>query len=273
MDRDYIERIKISDRHFSKNVRFHPYIGNNYENGIPLSKISDSKSSKKIKVLVIGESVYSDTNEDWNTPLKKYFSSEVGITEQGEILDVKNNEALNVCQSLPLLHMNNWILSKRKEHISLWKNPNESDTEARRKIKGSGTYTKFINKVFNGLERTEFWNNVAFYEYVQSWLKTANDRPTDDQWGCSENAFFEVLEELKPDISIAWGQALYEKMPQCKKNKSGDKLLENIKYPYYEYILANGKVSRLMWVNHPARPEFYNSNFDWNSILETLAEL
>lgn len=85
------------------------------------------------------------------------------------------------------------------------------------------TYTKFA-KSFVGCigdldseTKAKAWHHVVFYNYVQVAMSGARVAPTASDFQSSATAFFEVLERYTPDIVIAWGQRLYNNLPQGGK--------------------------------------------------------
>ena len=68
-------------------------------------------------------------------------------------------------------------------------------------------------------EKIDFWNSVAFYNYVQiSVADKARVAPTPQMWSDSEKAFEEVMETLKPDFLLILGSRLWNNLP----GKAGD---------------------------------------------------
>ena len=85
------------------------------------------------------------------------------------------------------------------------------------------TYTKFA-KSFVGCigdldseTKAKAWHHVVFYNYVQVAMSGTRVAPTASDFQTSATAFFEVLERYTPDIVIAWGQRLYNNLPQGGK--------------------------------------------------------
>lgn len=85
------------------------------------------------------------------------------------------------------------------------------------------TYTKFA-KSFVGCignldseTKAKAWHHVVFYNYVQVAMSGTRVAPTASDFQSSATAFFEVLERYTPDIVIAWGQRLYNNLPQGGK--------------------------------------------------------
>lgn len=62
--------------------------------------------------------------------------------------------------------------------------------------------------------RSEFWNAVAFYNYVQEAAAPGpRQAPTSEMFARSEPAFFEAISVLKPTHILALGFRLWEQMP------------------------------------------------------------
>lgn len=71
------------------------------------------------------------------------------------------------------------------------------------------------NAKLSRVEKHSFWHSVAFYNYVQEFVgKKARIRPSDAQWLRNENAFFEVLEKLNPDVCVVLGKELWSNLPK-----------------------------------------------------------
>lgn len=83
--------------------------------------------------------------------------------------------------------------------------------------KGSGIgYFSKIYNFFNyiyPIKQEQFWNSVAFYDYVQSWVENKRIRPTAEQFKESANLFMGLLSELKPDVVIFTGKQLWYNTP------------------------------------------------------------
>ena len=85
------------------------------------------------------------------------------------------------------------------------------------------TYTKFAKSLVGCIgnldseTKDKAWHHVVFYNYVQVAMSGARVSPRSEDFRKSETAFFEVLELYTPDIVIAWGQRLYNNLPQGGK--------------------------------------------------------
>jgi hypothetical protein len=56
--------------------------------------------------------------------------------------------------------------------------------------------------------REEFWERVAFYNYVQSFLPSSRRAPTDAMWTAAPEPFLRTLKELAPDAVLILGDRL-----------------------------------------------------------------
>jgi len=81
--------------------------------------------------------------------------------------------------------------------------------------------TAFLNRKPTLADKREFWNSVAFYNYVQCSVgDRARIRPTSDKWQSGESAFFEVLESLTPKLIVVLGYALWDHLPIANSERS-----------------------------------------------------
>lgn len=61
-----------------------------------------------------------------------------------------------------------------------------------------------VRKRFSDSQRREFWNSVAYYNFLQEFLHGSRVAPPAGVWQRSEKAFTEVLEVLAPDLIICF---------------------------------------------------------------------
>lgn len=115
------------------------------------------------------------------------------------------------------------------------------------------THTKFVKAFFYGnsdnVNIVDFYEHIAFYNYVQTFVADTRQAPTKEQFEQSEKAFFEVLEELQPDIIVAWGYRLWD-------NMTADKVKYDEPNDDYYYVLDSGKEVLIIGVIHPSAPIF-----------------
>lgn len=136
----------------------------------------------------------------------------------------------------------------------------------------TGTFHKFERSLVGhetDLEESrKIWNSVAFYNYVQKSIDKSRKQPEWVDFRESEDAFFEVIDNLQPDLIIVWGVSrMYDNMPGGERWKAGEKLVIDgyeVKNGYYR--LANGKEARVLWVYHPSAG--YSWDW-WNKVIKT----
>jgi hypothetical protein len=132
-----------------------------------------------------------------------------------------------------------------------------------------GTYTSFINSVFghhtDAEQRSKFFDSVIFYNYLQEIAGATASEAGNFNYGapCHFEAFREVLENHRPEVVIAWGNKVWDALPNDWGYGSaeitngitvGDKTSQKIfHYPFC------GSVVRLVGVRHPSIS--YSSDF------------
>lgn len=62
--------------------------------------------------------------------------------------------------------------------------------------------------------RREFWEKVAFYNYVQKFVGTkARQRPTAEHWENAKQPLLLTIQELKPDVLVVLGKETEAHLP------------------------------------------------------------
>lgn len=96
-------------------------------------------------------------------------------------------------------------------------------------------------------QRAQFWNSVAFYNYVQKLVGDGpRQRPSPNLWEQSKEAFLEVLSQLNPDVCVVFGMELWSNLPSPRQNLSADGYQTSV------YDTGNGKKMFAGCVTHPA---------------------
>ena len=62
-------------------------------------------------------------------------------------------------------------------------------------------------------ERSAFWEQVAFYNYIQSFAPRPRWRPTPEMWTAARAPFLATLAELRPDVLLILGRQLRQNLP------------------------------------------------------------
>ena len=157
-------------------VKFLPWIGNEYEEGIYYNEEGKLCPGKGKKWMILGESFYwgdeDDDNAESNDDASYFVKNLIGQIISGN----------------PNFNIRTFI---RFENAMAYENEEWELTQ-----------------------RQNFWNHLVFYDYVQEPLKYPLLSPTEDQFKDSEKSFWRVIEICKPDIIIVWGKRLYNHLPQ-----------------------------------------------------------
>lgn len=121
----------------------------------------------------------------------------------------------------------------------------------------TNTYLKFERslkgKVTTPEESQTIWNSIAFYNYLQVPMSGARESGSPIDYKNAEKAFFEVLNELQPDLIIVWGVGkLFNNLPEDRW--TWDKPLNvdgwDINNGFYQ--LNNKNQVRCIAVYHPS---------------------
>jgi hypothetical protein len=62
-------------------------------------------------------------------------------------------------------------------------------------------------------DKASFWQQVAFYNYIQWWLPRARFRPSPEMWQAAREPFLRVLEEYEPDVVLVLGKGTASWLP------------------------------------------------------------
>ena len=136
------------------------------------------------------------------------------------------------------------------------------------------TYTKFERALYGDYTdsklKEEIWNSVMFYNYVQIAMGDTRVSPTYANFKNSEKAFFEILEQYRPQGIIVWGRRLWGKMPGGDLwNELEPIEIEGEKERFGEYTLIDGSKIKVMSIYHPSwgfKPE------NWHPFIKLFIE-
>ena len=215
-----------------KNVFFKPYVGKNYFEKGYLGK----------KLLILGESHYCSGIQDKDCQCGK----------EEKCLQLQECE-----------NFTNEVLNRFFDYK---KGVGEVDT-------WMTTFTRFTN-IFLGEQVSnekllEFWENVVFYNYVQKAIIGSRTSPDGQDFEDSEKAFFEILEEYKPDLIIVWGARLEERLPQKNKTLSDFEIFNEGGHKFHYYEIAGKKIPAYA-IYHPSHSRF---SYDYHDFLKEALRL
>lgn len=128
------------------------------------------------------------------------------------------------------------------------------------------TFTRFANvvkgKKLSSLEQIDFWNSIAFYNYVQKAISGPRISPTPDEFSNSIHALHIVIESLCPDLIIIWGQRLSNNLSKIIFHKN---TMRNESIVYYQY--NNLKIPSKT-IFHPSSSKLsYNHTIEINEFI------
>lgn len=224
------EGLKWSDK-----VKFYPWIGENYKNGVVgyyengIIQYGESEGEGK-KILVLGESHYC------------YDESE----------------------AIP--ELTNDIIKDLIAPESEWEPYKNTYTKFIKSLTG------YIDELDDEVKK-EAWQHIAFYNYVQEPITGPRIAPSKEDFSNSVVAFEEILDKLNPDLVIIWGKRLYNNLPQDLVNYKGDNL-EDLEAKIYDYLFEDieiwsykgEKLIVFLPIVHPAAAMF--EIYFWSKVIQ-----
>ena len=104
----------------------------------------------------------------------------------------------------------------------------------------------------------EAMDSYIFYNFVQTPMSEPRKSPSVKEFQDSFAAFFEVLEQYRPDCVIAWGKRLYERLPPAGRQGKTVLLPDGTSLETWAYVLSDGKCVAALPIQHPS------SGFSWD---------
>lgn len=191
---------------------FNPWIGVNYRKGLGKTEYC---------ILVLGASVYCSFNGIKNEPCPHFDK----CTDE----KTQDSSAFNNCCPYP--DYDGQLLEDYPKDVS------------------SRTTSRFNNKMKERfgelLDGNDFWDCVAFAEYVQFFLphKETYSRNLSER---DFKAFLETLNDLQPDVVIVWGDTVPVALRECDYVVNSDGEPWDFAWKY------NGTLIRFICCTHPA---------------------
>lgn len=215
-------------------VKFLPWIGDEYEEGIYYDEKGELcyGNGKGKKILILNEYIY------------------IGKTEK----DAFNCVGQEKLSYLIYKIIERFIDSQSNFHYGI---NHRSYIQFERALVGAERLT--LN------ERTELWNHVAFYTYIQDPITEVNHFDlTEKQYEDSKKALLTLIEKCQPNIIIIWGRRLYDKLPL--DGQQGEDISIKDEYTETWNFFINHQVVRILPIPHPSYAGFISSN--WHEIIE-----
>ena len=134
------------------------------------------------------------------------------------------------------------------------------------------TYSKFINAVsgqkqyFDG--KKIWWNKLAFYNYIQTPMSGPRRSPKKVEYQQSEEAFWEILEKIRPSHILVWGYRLYESLPQTGIGLPSIVMHDGTEVEQWQYNLRDCTNVKVLRMKHPSSS--YSTNYWHNAISKFL---
>lgn len=127
----------------------------------------------------------------------------------------------------------------------------------------TGTFRKFerslVGHETTPEESARIWNSLAFYNYLQTAVDGPRKAGTPEDYDKSEDAFYEVLNELQPDAIIIWGVTrMWDNMPSRGWKKGDEIKVDGYPLKQGSYTLDNGHVIKAIWIYHSS------SGYSWD---------
>ncbi len=112
-------------------------------------------------------------------------------------------------------------------------------------------------------EPSQLWNNCAFYNFIQSVMKSPTERPSKQDWIESWRVFFELMKFLEPTIVVFGGTSAANVLAKnksilCSNEHDFDRVRYDTQIGKYcakrtEITLSSGHNIRVLFLLHPSR--------------------
>lgn len=142
----------------------------------------------------------------------------------------------------------------------------------------SYSYFTKIAQAFTGrpheeIDKKEFWNSLAFYNYVQvSVGEGARIAPTDKMWEAAKNVLPSVIETLEPDYIVATGSRLWDRLPEWLPVSGHGICLGEKPWQVCQVSSPKGGARFATYILHPSSPAFGGKE-RWYELLKTFLNL
>lgn len=126
------------------------------------------------------------------------------------------------------------------------------------------TYLKFerslVGHETDQAERERIWRSLLFFNYLQVAMDETRKAGTHEQYQQAQKAFYETLDQYRPESVIVWGKRLWEYLPGDERWRAEEDLVVDGEHVATgSYALDNGQRARVTAVYHPSA----GYSWDW----------
>lgn len=126
------------------------------------------------------------------------------------------------------------------------------------------TYLKFerslVGHETDQAERERIWRSLLFFNYLQVAMDETRKAGTHEQYQRAQKAFYETLDQYRPESVIVWGKRLWEYLPGDERWRAEEDLVVDGEHVATgSYALDNGQRARVTAVYHPSA----GYSWDW----------
>lgn len=185
------------------------------------------------------------------------YGSELSIFRE-KILILGNSHYCDICEDCGNRELHPDCVDFTKRVVRVYLDTSQKDTWKK-------TFSTFVNCMLNkstsNEERMEFFDSVAFYNYLQ--IAAGEDPYSTGQYDYTDvrylEAFYEVVDKIQPDVVICWGNKVWEALPNNWNNYGeakeglGIKIDGDVFNKYLTYPYEDGHKILLIGVQHPSQ--------------------
>ena len=186
---------------------------------------------------------------------------------QKKVLVLGDSHYCEKCETCGNRDLHSGCTQFTQNTIGVYLNPNEHG-------KWKKTYSTFLNSIFGKgtslSERTRFFDSVAFYNFLQ--VSAGDNATSANAYNYYDPkhlaAFYEMLNEVLPDIILLWGNRVWDVLPNDwgdGEAKKGDPIpVRNLAFTQYLTYPFHGTEITLVGTHHPCSgfpSEFYHEVF------------
>lgn len=126
------------------------------------------------------------------------------------------------------------------------------------------TYLKFerslVGHETDQAERERIWRSLLFFNYLQVAMDETRKAGTHEQYQQAQKAFYETLDQYRPESVIVWGKRLWNYLPGDERWRAEEDLVVDGEHVATgSYALDNGQRARVTAVYHPSA----GYSWDW----------